>query len=344
LKITKEIKTAIIALLAIGLFVSGINFLKGNSFFGGDDVYYAYFDQSGQLAPASSVTINGVVIGKVLTVEYLPDGKEGKKVKIKFNIQNEDVKLPVGSYVEVGAMDLLTKGLIVHLGEVNPKGFYKPGDALRGEVSVDMITQVKAYADPITNKLNGMVGAIDELVTSFSSFWDTTATSSIAQSMKELKTTISRFGNVAKEVEMLVADEKVKFGSIMTNVASITHNLKLSNDKITGILGDAQQLTADLVSADFKSVVLDAQTTLQKVNLILTEANNGTGTLGKLLGDQKLYDELVNTNVTMQNLVNDIQMHPERYIHFSILGAKSKGVSLNKQEEKRLRKILDTVK
>jgi phospholipid/cholesterol/gamma-HCH transport system substrate-binding protein len=344
LKITKEIKTAIIALLAIGLFVSGINFLKGNSFFGGDDVYYAYFEQSGQLTPASSVTINGVVIGKVLTVEYLPDGKEGKKVKIKFNIQNEDVKLPVGTYVEVGAMDLLTKGLIVHLGEMTPKGFYKPGDALRGEVSVDMITQVKAYADPITNKLNGMVGAIDNLVTSFSSFWDTTATSSIAQSMKELKTTINRFGNVAKEVENLVAEEKVKFGSIMTNVSSITHNLKLSNDKITGILGNAQQLTSDLVSADFKTVILDAQTTLQKVNLILTEANNGTGTLGKLLGDEKLYDEIVNTNLSVQNLINDLQMHPERYIHFSVLGAKSKGVPLTKAEEKKLRKVLDTIK
>ena len=90
MKITKEIKTGLIALLAIALFVSGVNFLKGNSFFGGDDVYYAYFPNSGQLAPASSVTLNGVGVGKVLAVEYVANESPDRKVKVTFNIQNKE--------------------------------------------------------------------------------------------------------------------------------------------------------------------------------------------------------------------------------------------------------------
>jgi len=65
--------------------------------------------------------------------------------------------------------------------------------------------------------------------------------------------------------------------------------------------------------------------------------------MGKLLKDEKLYTELVETNNELQNLVNDLQLHPERYIHFSVFGAKTKGVPLTSQEEKKFRKLLDTI-
>jgi phospholipid/cholesterol/gamma-HCH transport system substrate-binding protein len=117
----------------------------------------------------------------------------------------------------------------------------------------------------------------------------------------------------------------------------------VSNEKVASILGNAKKITDDLVTADFKNVIGDAQQTLQKLNNILSDAANGTGTLGKLVKDEKLYDELVNTNKELQNLVSDIQLHPERYIHFSVLGAKSKGVPLTNQEEKKFRKLLDSI-
>lgn len=96
-----------------------------------------------------------------------------------------------------------------------------------------------------------------------------------------------------------------------------------------------------MVTADFKSVVGDARKTLQSVNAILASAEKGEGTLGKLVKDQELYDQLVSTNKSLQNLLSDLQLHPERYIHFSVLGAKTKGVPLTSEEEKKLREILD---
>ncbi len=343
MKITKEIKTGLIALLAIALFVSGVNFLKGNSFFGGDDVYYAYFPNSGQLAPASSVTLNGVGVGKVLAVEYVANESPDRKVKVTFNIQNKDVKIPKGSTIEIGALDFLTKGILIKMSEDLSKGYYKPGESIQGFVEVDIVSQVKTYADPVVTKFKGMMTGLDNFVNNVSAFWDTTATSELHTGIKDLKATITKFGNVANEVELLVVSEKIKLGQIFSNVESITNNLKVSNEKVASILGNAKKITDDLVTADFKNVIGDAQQTLQKLNNILSDAANGSGTLGKLVKDEKLYDELVNTNKELQNLVSDIQLHPERYIHFSVLGAKSKGVPLTKDEERKFRKLLDSI-
>jgi len=343
LKISKEVKTGVIALFAIGLLVTGVNFLKGNSFFGGDDVYFAYFPNSGQLAPASSVTLNGVGIGKVLSVEYVATGKEDEKVKVSFNIQNRDVKIPKGSIVQIGSLDLFNKGMILNLNSDLSKGYYKPGDKIKGEVAVDMVSQAKAYADPISQKLQTMMGSIDKVVQSVSSMLDTNGTAALEGGLSELKLAIKRFGNVAYEAESLLSSEKLKLGRILSNVESITENLHLSNAKVTAILGNAEKITGDLVTADFKAVIGDAKATLQSINTLIANANKGQGTLGKLIADEKLYDELVLTNKSLQNLVNDLNLHPERYIHFSVLGAKTKGVSLTSAEEAKLRKILDTI-
>lgn len=344
MKLSKELKAGIITLLAIGLLVTGINFLKGNSFFGGDDQYVAYFPNSGNIAPANSVYVNGVPVGKVLTVDYNPKGDSLSAVCVTFNIQDDNVRIPRTANVQIGSIDPLTKGIILNLSAADlSKGFYKPGERIQGSVDQDLITQLKTYADPVVRKFQTLINTVDKTVTSISAFWDTTATSELESSMNEIQIAIKRFGNVAAEVEGLVVSEKVKFGKIMSNVESISSNLKASNEKIAAIVGNAKKITDDLVTVNYKSVVEDAQKTIQKLNAALEAANNGEGTLGKLLHDEKLYNELVNTNKELQELVEDIQLHPERYIHFSVLGAKTKGVPLSGQEEKKLRKLLDTI-
>lgn len=342
MKISKEIKTGIISLLAIGLLVTGVNFLKGRNFFGGDTIYYAYFPNSGGLAPASSVVLNGVPVGKVLGIENVATKNPKKLVRVKFTIQDKKIKIPKEATLEIGSLDLLTKGLILVYPSDLKKGYLKSGGYLMGTVATDMFDQVKMYADPIKTKLQGMMSKVDDLVTSFSSFWDTTATSEIQGSMEELKVAIKRFGNVAEQVEGLIAEERLKFNHIMANVESISNNIKLSNDKITGIIGNTKKITDDFVTSDFKNVIGDAQQTIKKLNNILEDANKGSGTLGKLLKDDALFNELVNTNKDLQSLVTDLEAHPERYIHFSLIGRKSKGLHLTTDDEKELHLILDS--
>ena len=343
MKFSKEIKTGIIALLAILVLVFGVNFLKGNSFFGGDEIYYSYFENSGQLPIASNVTVNGVVVGKVLAVEYVPNRPLKKRVKITFSIQNSSVVFPKGTIIEIGSLDLLSKGLLIQIPSNSSVAYYKPGSVLPGRLSVDMVSQVKAYADPISQKLQAMMVSIDKMVGSLSSFWDESATSEIEASLKEVKIAIARFGDLAKEIQAFVGEEKLQFARIMSNVENITLNLRKSNEQVSSIIGNLKIVSDDLVTADFKGVILEAQTTLKKINYILAETSAGKGTLGKLVHDEKLYNELVESNNQLQELVDDIEKHPERYINVSVFGGKTKGIKLNRIQEKKLTLLLDSL-
>jgi phospholipid/cholesterol/gamma-HCH transport system substrate-binding protein len=343
LKFTKEIKAALIALASIAVLYAGINFLKGNSFLGGDTEYKAYFPNTGSIMVSSNVTLNGVTVGKVTGIKSMPNGSIDKKVMMTFNIQEEGIRLPKGSFVEIGSLDFINKCLIIHTPENISKGYYKAKSVIPGKISVDMVTQVKAYADPISQRLQKMMGSIDRMVVSLSSFWDTTATSEIEGSLKEVKITIRRLGRVANEIEGFVAAERIQFTKIMANVESITMNIRKSNDELTKIIGNTRKITDDFVSADFKSILLDAQTTVKKLNLVLEDVENGHGTLGKLIHDEKLYNELVVTNKDLQNLVTDLQANPDRYIHFSVFGKKSEGLILSEKEEVKFKKWLDTI-
>ncbi len=343
MKISKEIKTGVIAILAIALLIAGINFLKGNSFLGGDRVYYAYFPSSGGVATANSVIVNGVIVGKVTKISLTNNPDSLKRVLIKFNIQDKALKIPHGSVIEAGAIDLFNKGLILKLNSDLSKGYYEDGSTIRGVVSIDITSQVRAYADPLVQKVQSALSSVDKMVKSLSSFWDTTATSEIKGSMHELKTAIHKLGGVAGQLEYLVANERQKFSKIMSNIESISTNLKKSNDQVTAIIGNTKKISDDLLTSDFKSVISNASTVIKSLNEILDDSKNGEGTLGKLIKDEQLYLSLVHTSEEMQHLVNDLRVHPERYVHFSLLGGKIKEYNSTKLEEQELKKQSDTI-
>lgn len=343
MKISKELKTGIISILAIGLLIAGVNFLKGNSFFGGDDTYYVYLSESGGVAPATSVYVNGVIVGKVMDIKLTGEKDADKKVLIQFNIQDRNFKIPVGSDIHAGSIDLMTKGLIITPSEEISK-YHVPNDYIQGNVSSSLISEVKQYADPLMQQVQTVANSLNKFIVSFSAFWDTTANQELRETFNDVQAALKKFGSVADQLEGLVATERVRLSKIFSNVESITSNIEKSNDKIEGVLGNFKTISDDLVTADFKGTIEEAKTTLNKFNKMLDAATNGEGTLGKLLGDDQLYNELNATNQRLQSLVGDIEKHPERYIHFSVFGAKSKGASFSPNEERQLRQLIDSTK
>jgi phospholipid/cholesterol/gamma-HCH transport system substrate-binding protein len=347
-KISKELIVGIVTLAAIGLLVAGVNFLKGNSFFGGDDVYYAYFANSAGVTPSNSIYYNGVIVGKITDVELTGSSDPNKAVKITFNIQDDEFKIPKNMDLQAGGAenDLLGKGIIIQpttdSTRMTLQGFYKPGDKIQGVVAESITSQVEAQIGPIRDNINFVLGNLDDFSKKLAAFWDTTAQSEMEQSMREVKLAIRKFGDAADMINSLVAEEKGKVSRIMTNVQEITMNLKKSNDTVKAIVGNVKTITDDLVTSDFKGTIENAKNTLASVNKVLDEALTGEGTIGKLISDDSLYMELIQTNQELQNLVEDLQKHPERYIHFSVLGAKSRR-QFTEAEEKKIRKeVIDT--
>jgi phospholipid/cholesterol/gamma-HCH transport system substrate-binding protein len=245
--------------------------------------------------------------------------------------------------IELGSLDLLTKGLIVNYPDKIKPGYYRPGDEIPGKMSADMFSQVKQYADPISQKLQSLILHIDGMVNSLSGVFDENGSSDITASIKELRITIKKIGDLSSEIQGFVGQEKAQFSKIMNHVEQITSNLEKSSDEVSAIIGNSKKISEDMVSADFKGTILEAQTTLKKFNYMLEDVNKGNGTLGKLVHDEKLYNELVETNNELQELVDDLQAHPERYVHLSVIGRKNKGLQLTGKEEGKLKKWLDTI-
>tara|TARA_B100000508_G_scaffold132802_1_gene122062 strand:+ start:16885 stop:17925 length:1041 start_codon:yes stop_codon:yes gene_type:complete len=345
LKVSKEFKTGLVVVLATALLIYGVNYLKGNSFFGGDDVYYAYFPTSGALTPSSSVTMNGVEIGKVLSVDLVDPNKyvdPNKRVLVKFNVQNERLQLAKGSGIEI-VPGVLSTGIQLQQNYIGDKGFHKVGDTLPGTVSEEITEQIEKQLLPVKRKMEDLMTSVEGIVNSITSFWDTSAANTLDQGLNEVKIAISRFGRVAYNVDNLILEEKEKLGRILDNVESISYNFKRSNDEIRKAVGNVTKLSDSLLTIDFKNAMDEAISTLEGVNELLDETNKGNGTLGKLLQDEQLYNELNKTNQQLQELVEDIQVHPERYIHVSVFGSKTKGVPISKDEERKLKKILDSI-
>lgn len=347
LKISKELVTGVITLLAIGLLVAGVNFLKGNSFFGGDDEYYAYFSNTAGVTPSTSVYYNGVVVGKVTAVDLNASNDPNKQVKITFNIQEDDFRIPKNMDIQAGGAenDFLGKGLVVvatsDTTKIKLAGFYAPGDEIQGIVSESIQSQLEAEIGPIKDNINFVLGNLDDFSKSLAAFWDTTASSEMEQSLVQVRVAIRKFGDAADMISTMVADERVKISRIMSNVEQITLNLKKSNDTVKAIVGNVKTITDDLVTADFKGTIENAKNTLGTVNELLDAALSGEGTIGKLISDDSLYIELIQTNEELQNLVEDLQKHPERYIHFSVLGAKSRRQFTEAEEREIREKVID---
>jgi phospholipid/cholesterol/gamma-HCH transport system substrate-binding protein len=161
--------------------------------------------------------------------------------------------------------------------------------------------------------------------------------------MRDVKLAIRKLGNVADQMEGFVADEKIKFDKILNNVENITFNLKKSNDEITAIIGNTKKITDDVVSSEYIEVISEAKKSLKSFNDVLLKVKNGEGSIGLLLNDKQLYNELVTSNKDLQNLVKDLQKNPNRYVHLSVFGSKVKGTQLSPREEKKLKKLLDSI-
>jgi phospholipid/cholesterol/gamma-HCH transport system substrate-binding protein len=338
LKVSKEFKTGLLVILSIVLLIVGINFLKGDDVLGRSNDYYAVFDQSGFLEPSSAVTLNGVAVGIVKSIYN--DPTDLRRVLIRFTITKEGLELPIGTIPEITSTSLLSKGLILNFDYEARNGFHKTGDTLIGRVAPELTDAVTAEVLPIKEKLERLMSSVENMVVSVNAFWDTSAAQSLEGSLLEVQIAVARFGNLAKNLDDMVVSEKQRLTTILNSVESISGNLKASNEKITRIIGNVSNLTDTLLTADFKKVIAKATVTLETMNNALADAAQGKGTLGKLLYDEKLYNELVATNKSLQNLVEDIELHPEKYIHFSVLGRKEKGVKLNKQDEEKLRELL----
>jgi len=318
LKITREVKTGIVAVSVIALFIWGFNFMKGlNLFDGPSKTYLTEYSNVQGLNTASVVTINGVEVGKVVDIMFNKDPKKRGMLIVEFSVDT-DFEFSKKSIAKIYSASLMGgKSLAVvpsYEGEMA-----KPGDFLEGQIESDIFSSVTEKLNPLQAKVENVIVSADSLMTGLTDVLDTKSRNNLKSSIEQLNTTITNFKNISESVDRLVKSNEEKLGNTLSNAELMTSNLA--------------KLSDTLVDANLGLTVRNLEATVINLNKILESVEAGEGTLGKLLKDEKMYNNLTNSSKELEELLREMKLHPKRFVHFSLFGKKDKGFQQSEDQK-----------
>ena len=314
MKIANETKVGILAAFSIAVLIIGYNFLKGNSIFSSETVLYARYTRVDGLGVSKPVLINGFQIGRVDKLVLQPNGEILATLKIKGKYD-----IPKNSVAKLESTDLLgSKAIVMALGTGND--FAQDGDTLNSNVEKNLMEAVQ----PVQKKAELIIGKMDSILTSVNTILNPDFQKNVNKSFNSIASTLSSLEGTSKKVDGLVGTEGKRISAILANAESISANLKNNNAKINAILNNINTITDQVAAANFKQTIDNANKAVTDLQGIVTKVNDGKGTLGLLVNDTKMYDNLNNASKNLDNLIIDLKENPKRYVHFSVFGGGNK--------------------
>lgn len=296
---TKEVKIALTAIVGIVVLFYGLQFLKGLNVFSTDITYYVAFDDVSGLSPSSPVYANGYRVGvvKSLNYDYNPQGKIVAELDL-----NKNMRVPRGSHAEL-ASDLLGNIKINLVLSEDPINMIGHGDTIPGEMEMGMMTKVTKMLPAIEH----MMPKLDSIITSLNTLLADPA-----------------LRNTLHNVEGMTGNLNATSAELKNLSASLNREVPGMMNKANGVLDNTQQLTGNLAAIDVEGMAAKVNQTLANVEQMTQKLNSNEGTLGLLMRDATLYNNLSSTAASADSLLIDLKAHPKRYVHFSVFGKKDK--------------------
>ncbi|WP_179335057.1 MlaD family protein [Winogradskyella costae] len=293
MKVSREVKTAILVLAGIAFCIYLFTYLKGEDLFDSSNTYYTEFDYNA-LSMSSSVTIKGNKVGKIEEIKY--DFNSGK-TRIAFSVTPE-LKFSKNSIVRL-YQDGLMGGNALSIVEASDGVIAESGDFIKSEVKPGMISSLEKNFSGISEDLGTTLRSSDTLLTNLNALVIDESDDGLKQTIAELNATLKSFKNVAFKANSLISDNDEKIASVLENFDKTSSELAI--------------LIKDLNEAKLSNTVKNLDDMVLKLNQLATGLEAGEGSIGKLLKDDALYDNLENASKELQLLLLDIKLHPARY-------------------------------
>ncbi len=323
--IKKEVKAGILVVVAIALLVFGFNFLKGRNLFDTQRTFHAVYDHVDGLAASNPVVLNGLNVGLVKTMKLVP-GPEGL-ILVSFTINIGHLDIPKNSVAKIVSQDLLgSKAIDLQLGTSTQMAM--SGDTIISDVQATLTEEVNRQVAPLRAKAESLLSSVDSVMVIVQQVLSREAIQSLERSIYSISRTFQSLEKTAYRIDTVVGEERTKINRIMTNLESITTNFKNNNESLSAIIANFHSISDSLAKADIVTTINNAGRTLEQTNEIMDKINRGEGTLGLLLNDEALYKNLEKSSLNMDRLIQDIRLNPQRYLHFSIIGRRDRGKSI----------------
>jgi phospholipid/cholesterol/gamma-HCH transport system substrate-binding protein len=319
MKISNEGKVGLLAIIAIIILVIGFNFLKGKKLFTKEPVLFAEFKNLGSLEKSNSVKINGLVVGTVYN--FVPKDKEVSSIIVEIHL-TRDVLIPRNSVAVITGSPLGSSSISVKKGTSNE--FLKSGDTIPTNVSGDLLGDLKEQLAPTMSRINETLDSLKFAIGSINSIFDPSTN-------RNLQTLIAHMTISAASLQKLLNAESGALAQTLGNMNAVSSNLAKNNDAITHSIRNVEITTSSLANARIQETVAALEGTIKELQGAagglkgsIDKINSPNGTLGALMNDRKLYDQLNKAALGLEILLDDVRVHPKRYVNISVFGGKSK--------------------
>jgi phospholipid/cholesterol/gamma-HCH transport system substrate-binding protein len=306
LTFTKEIKAVLIILSGIFLFLLGYNFLNGTSLFKKENNLFAMYDNVEGLQVGTKVTVNGLSVGKVAKIDFLPNSSQ---ILVSFTIRN-DVIFSKNSVAELYEAGLIGgKSIAIHPVYDNFTKF-KSGDTLKSSVKPGLTDVVNQQIAPLQQKLEKVLTNADSLFSGVNNVLNSEGKNNLSITLKNLSSAVKNTDELVSRFNSISKNQNKNINRIIMNLAMVSENLNKISDSLSG--------------SNLKKTIYNFEKLSSNFNRVLLEIQNGKGTINKLIYQDSLYQSLKKSSEAVEILLKDLKSNPKRYVHFSLFGKKEK--------------------
>lgn len=307
MRLSREVKTSLLILGGIILLIFGYNYLKGQNLLDSARTFYVDYRNVEGLALSTPVTINGLPVGKVMDIKFNEDGSGNLRVRL---LVDNDFDFSKNSLAELYEPGLIGGRAIAIVPAFDGAEKAKNGDVLKGDVKPGLSELVSQRLNPLQQKIEKMMLSADSLLVNINGIFDEETKNNMKQSIAGLNQTISNFKTTTDILNQTISGNQGKIDNMINNADRATSNLA--------------EVTESLKDSNLDETIKNFESTIASFDVIMADMKSGKGSIGKLLNDEGLYNNLEGASLQLEQLLQDMKLNPKRYVHFSLFGKKPK--------------------
>ena len=325
MRVSNETKVGALTVIAITLIVLGFNFLRGKTIFKSGNIIHAKYTDTKGLIVSNPVFVNGYQVGTVFEIENQKDNLASIIVSVKLN---EAYKIPNNSVATIQDNPLGISSISIVLG--NATTFIKSGDTIKTAPANSLLGDFVNTLSPLGEKTQNAITSLDKVLNNINTVLDEKNKQNLAQVLENLAATTKSLNTSLIAIETMLQKQNGSIAQTFDNVNSFTKNLNDNNQKLNNIITNLDTAAKAVKDADLNKTIKTIQVAVASLNISLQKLNSGNGTAAKLMNDSAFYNELQGTLKSINTLVDDVKVHPKRYINVSVFGKKDKTTPLTK--------------
>lgn len=314
IKITREAKIGFFAILCLASMFWGINFLKGKNIFSPNHIYYAIFEQVDGLENTNPVLINGFKVGLVKNIKFEEENTGRFLVTL---LVGKKYQIPRNTVAKLISTSLLG-GKAIKLEVIKGDKYFYPGDTLPAQIETGLIDQLGHQIAPVKKKAESLMVEFERTLNIMSEVFNEDNRAQLSQSFVNLNKALYSINQTAAELDTTLSPNGT-LRKMLINIESISANLKNNNKDITKIVKNFSAISDTIAKINIASTMIQVDSAMRQFNSVITKVNSGKGTLGNLIKNDTLYNNIENASKSLDNLLRDIKENPKRYINFSLI-------------------------